>query len=212
VTWISRPGSASTRICAVRRASHSPGGRDAVLYDEMLSFMTSLASTGTGRLIIGSRTTIAAMTQLLPYSVLVGPAAEPSCNQDAAYSFPRLRNKVSSIPTSLAVRRTPAARPPASPRPGPGHRGPSGRGRRTSAPGHRARSGSGPRRTVSRTPSTSRSARGNPQASTVKVRKDVAVNNGAKQASRLASEPGSVSVASGNISGNPFHQRFRLHR
>jgi hypothetical protein len=42
----------------------------------------------------------------------------------------------------------------------------------------------------------------------VKVRKDGAVNNGAKQASTLASEPGSDSVVSGSISGIPFHQRF----
>jgi len=52
----------------------------------------------------------------------------------------------------------------------------------------------------------------NPQASIVKVRKDGAVNNEAKQASTLASEPGSGSVASWSIGGNPFHQRFHKHR
>jgi hypothetical protein len=49
----------------------------------------------------------------------------------------------------------------------------------------------------------------NPLASMVKVRKDGAVNNGVKQASAFISEAGSGSVASGSISGNPFHQRFR---
>ena len=66
-------------MTAMRRASHS---REA----ELVSLMTSLASTGTatGRLIMGSLTTMAAMTQLLPYPVLAGPAADPSWNQDAA--------------------------------------------------------------------------------------------------------------------------------
>jgi hypothetical protein len=49
----------------------------------------------------------------------------------------------------------------------------------------------------------------NPLASTVKVGKDGAVNSGVNQASTLISEAGSGSVASGSISGNPFHQRFR---
>ena len=45
-----------------------------------MSLITSLASTGgaTGRLITGSLTTMAATTQLLPYPVLAGPAADPS--------------------------------------------------------------------------------------------------------------------------------------
>jgi hypothetical protein len=57
----------------MRQASHS---RDA----EQVSLMTSLASTGTatGRLSMGSLTTMAAITQLLPYPVLAGPGAEPS--------------------------------------------------------------------------------------------------------------------------------------
>jgi hypothetical protein len=69
VTWMSRPASAS----AIRRASYS-------LEAELVSLITSLASTGsaTGRLIIGSFTTMAATTQLLPYPVLAGPAADPS--------------------------------------------------------------------------------------------------------------------------------------
>jgi hypothetical protein len=42
------------------------------------------------------------------------------------------------------------------------------------------------------------------QASMVKVRKEGAVNSGANQASRLASETGTGSVASGGIGGIPF--------
>src|SRR5882724_4536409 len=48
----------------------------------------------------------------------------------------------------------------------------------------------------------------NPQARPQKVREDGAVNNGAKAPSRLASEPGSGSVVSGSIGGNPFHRGF----
>jgi hypothetical protein len=43
----------------------------------------------------------------------------------------------------------------------------------------------------------------NPQARPQKVRKDGAVNSGPKTASRLASEAGSGSVASGSIGGSP---------
>ena len=77
-----RPDSAPAIICAMRRASHS---REA----EFVSLMTSLASTGmaTGRRTAGSRTTTAAITQLLPYPVFAGPGAEPSWNQDAAHTF-----------------------------------------------------------------------------------------------------------------------------
>src|SRR5207248_3229001 len=48
----------------------------------------------TGLLRMGSRTTTAAITQLLPYPVLPGPAAEPSWNHDAAQAFfpRRLKN------------------------------------------------------------------------------------------------------------------------
>ena len=68
-----RPGSAPASICAMRRASHS---RDA----EQVPLMTSLVSTGTatGRLTMGRLTTMAPITQLLPYPVLAGPGAEPS--------------------------------------------------------------------------------------------------------------------------------------
>ena len=57
----------------MRRASHS---RDA----ELVSLMTSLASTGTAtaRLTMGSRTTTAAITQLLPYPVVARPCPDPS--------------------------------------------------------------------------------------------------------------------------------------
>jgi len=42
--------------------------------------MTSLASTGiaTGRRTVGSLTTMAAITQLLPNPVFAGPGADPS--------------------------------------------------------------------------------------------------------------------------------------
>ena len=58
---------------AIRRASHS---REA----EFVSLITSLASTGiaTGLRTMGSRHTIPATTQLLPYPVFAGPGAEPS--------------------------------------------------------------------------------------------------------------------------------------
>jgi len=90
-----RPGSAPAIICAMRRASHS---REA----EFVSLRTSLASTGmaTGRRTAGSRTTTAAITQLLPYPVFAGPGADPSWNQDAAHTFfPRLLKRMSSIAT-----------------------------------------------------------------------------------------------------------------
>ena len=58
-------------------------GRDA----EDVSLITSSASTGiaTGLVTSGSRTTTAAITQLLPYPVFAGPGAEPSCNQPATH-------------------------------------------------------------------------------------------------------------------------------
>jgi hypothetical protein len=91
-----RPGSAPASISAIRRASHS---REA----EFVSLMTGLASTGmaTGRRTAGSRTTTAAITQVLPYPVFAGPGADPWWNQDAARTFlPRRRNSVSSITTT----------------------------------------------------------------------------------------------------------------
>jgi hypothetical protein len=159
---------------------------------------------------MGSMTTTAAMTQLLPYPVLAGPAAEPSWNQDAAHTFfPRRRNKVSSIATvtgcpagtSSATTSFAAATPRSS------------GSQRARAKNQCARSCGQirDRPAPASIPHTVRfpvCAR-NPQASMVKVRKDGAVNNGAKQASTLASEPGTGSVASGSIGGNPFHQRFR---
>ena len=67
---------------------------------------------------MGSLTTMAAMTQLLPYPVLAGPGAEPSWNQDAAQTFlPRRRNK-------RVVDRD-------------GHRVPGGHQQRHHQPGHR---------------------------------------------------------------------------
>ena len=68
-----RPGSAPASICAMRQASHN---REA----EFVPLMTSLAGTGSaaGRFTMGSLTTMAAITQLLPYPVVSGPGAEPS--------------------------------------------------------------------------------------------------------------------------------------
>src|SRR5260370_218560 len=116
-----RPGSAPASISAIRRASHS---REA----EFVSLMTSLASTGmaTGRRTAGSRTTTAAITQVLPYPVFAGPGADPSWNQDAAHTFlPRRRNRGSSIATPPAcppgtttptpTRPTPRPTPPGAP-------------------------------------------------------------------------------------------------
>ena len=42
----------------------------------------------------------------------------------------------------------------------------------------------------------------------VNVRNVGAVNSGPNTASTLISEPGTGMVASGNIGGNPFHQRY----
>ncbi len=86
------PGSAPAIIWAMRQASHS---REA----EFVSLMTSLASTGmaTGRRTAGSFTTMAAITQLLPYPVFAGPGADPSRNQEAAQTFlPRRRDPARS--------------------------------------------------------------------------------------------------------------------
>ena len=97
----------------MRRASHS---REA----EFVFLMTTLASTGiaTGRRRTGSRTTTAAITQLLPYPVFAGPGADPSWNHDAAQTFfPRLLNKVSSIATPTG---SPAGTSSASHQPGDG--------------------------------------------------------------------------------------------
>jgi hypothetical protein len=79
---MARPGSAPAMASAMRRASHS---REA----EFVPLITSLASTGigTGLRTMGSRTTMAAATQLLPYPVFAGPCAEPSWNQPAAQTF-----------------------------------------------------------------------------------------------------------------------------
>jgi hypothetical protein len=194
------PGSASASICVIRRASHS---REA----QLVSLMTSLASTGiaTGRRTTGSRT--AAITQLLPYPVFAGPGADPSWNHDATL-LPRRRNKVSSIATttgSPAGTSSPATRR-ATARP-------------SSSALHRARATNQCARSCGH--SRDRPAPAsmphtvllpvwarNPQARPPKVRNDGAVNNGANQASRLASQAGTGSVAYGSIGTIPFHRRF----
>jgi hypothetical protein len=68
-----RPGRAPASDAVIRRASHS-------LDAELVFLMTSLASTGiaAGRRTVGSLTTMAAITQLLPDPVFAGPGADPS--------------------------------------------------------------------------------------------------------------------------------------
>ena len=60
--------------------------------------MTSLASTGmaTGRLMAGSLTTTAAITQLLPYPVFAGPGAD-------AVMEPRRRPHLLAAPSEQGV-------------------------------------------------------------------------------------------------------------
>src|SRR5712691_3090802 len=194
-----RPGSAPASISAIRRASHS---REA----EFVSLMTSLASTGmaTGRRTAGSRTTTAAITQLFPYPVFAGPGADPSWNQEAAQTFlPRRRNKVSSIATttgspagtSSATTRRATARPRSS-------------GFQRARAKNRCARSCGQIRDKPAPASIPHTVRfpawdKNPQARPQNVRNDGAVNNGPNTASRLASEAGTGSVASGSISGNP---------
>src|SRR6266568_2028742 len=199
-----RPGRALASSSAIRRASHS-------LDAEFVSLITSLASTGmaTGLLIIGSRTTIAATTQLLPYPVFAGPGADPSWNHDAAHTlFPRLLAKVSSIATvtgspagtSSATTSLAAARP-------------------SSSALHRARA----KNQCARSCGHSRDSPApisiphtvcfparvrKPQASPQNVRNDGAVNSGANAARTFISEAGTGTVASGSIGGKPSHQRF----
>ena len=192
----------------MRRASHS-------LDAEFVSLITSLASTGmaTGLLIIGSRTTTAATTQLLPYPVFAGPGADPSWNQDAAQTFfPRRRNKVSSIAT---VTGSPAGTSSdttslatASPRSSGFHRAREKNQCARSCGQVRDRPAPASIPHTVRRPACAR----NPQARPQNVRNDGTVNNGANQASRPISEPGTGSVASASIGGNPFHRRFRKHR
>ena len=188
----------------MRRASHS-------LDAELVSLMTSLASTGTatGRLIIGSLTTMAAITQLLPYPVFAGPGADPSWNQEAAQTFlPRRRNKVSSIATvtgcpadtSSATTSLATVRPSSS-----GSQRARAKNRCARSWLHiRARSAPASIPHTVRFPVCAR----NPQASIVNVRNDGAVNSGANQASRLASEAGTGGVTSGSIAANPARRRF----
>jgi hypothetical protein len=82
----------------MRRASHS---REA----DVVSLMTSFAMTGTatGLETMGRKTRTASTTQLFPKPVFAGPCADPSWNQDAAQTFPRLLNRVSSMRTSTGA-------------------------------------------------------------------------------------------------------------
>ena len=188
----------------MRRASHS---REA----ELVPLMTSLASTGiaTGLLSIGSRTTTAAITQLLPYPVFAGPGAEPSWNQDAAHTFfPRRRNKVSSIATvtgcpagtSSATTSLATARPRSS-----GFHRARARKECARSWGHcRDRPAPASMPHTVRLPVCARK----PQARPQNVRNDGAVNNGAKDVSNPIRDAGTGSVASRSIGGNPFHQRL----
>jgi len=183
----------------MRRASHS-------LDAEFVSLITSLASTGmaTGLLIIGSRTTTAAITQVLPYPVFAGPGADPSWNHDAAHTlFPRLLAKVSSIATvtgspagtSSATTSLAAASPSSSAL----HRARAKNPCARSCGQARARPAPAGMPHTVRFPVCAR----NPQASAVKVRNDGAVNNGPNTASKLASEAGSGSDVPGSTGRTP---------
>jgi hypothetical protein len=61
---------ASASICVIRWASHS--------LDAKLVFLMTSTGIETGRRTAGSFTTMAAITQLLPYPVFAGPRADPS--------------------------------------------------------------------------------------------------------------------------------------
>ena len=161
----------------MRRASHS---RDA----ELVSLMTSFASTGmaTGRLITGSRTMTAAITQLLPYPVFAGPGAEPSWNHDAAHTFFPRRSEQGVVDRD--DHRLPGGHQQRHHQPRHGQAQlvgvPAGAGEEPVRPvvapaaGHRPAPASMPH-TV-RFPGWAR----NPQARPQNVRNDGAVNNGAK--------------------------------
>ena len=82
MTRTSLPGSAAASIPAIRRPSHS---RDLEFDPLITSFV--ITGTATGLDTMGSRTTTARTTQLLPYPVFPGPGAEPSWNHEAAQTF-----------------------------------------------------------------------------------------------------------------------------
>jgi hypothetical protein len=86
-------GWAAASRSAIRRASHS---RDLEFDPLITSF--AITGTATGRDIAGSRTMTARTTQLFPYPVFEGPAAEPSWNQEAAQTFfPRLAHATPAL-------------------------------------------------------------------------------------------------------------------
>ena len=167
----------------------------------------------TGLLRMGSRTTTAAITRLLPYPALSGPAAEPSWNHDAAQAFfPRRLNKVPSIApvtgcpagTSSAATSLATARPRSSAL----HRAREKNRCARSWLQERARPAPASIPHTVRFPVCARK----PQARPQNVRNDGAVNNGARPASSVISDAGTGSVASASIGGNPFHRRFHKHR
>ena len=137
-----RPGSAPASMLGHAAGQPQPRGGDGALDDQLGQHRDGHGPADRP----AAATTIAATTQLFPYPVFAGPGAEPSWNHDAAHTFlPRRRNKrVVDRHGHRLPGRAPAAPPPAGRRPGPAHRGSSGRGRRTSAPGHAARAGDRP--------------------------------------------------------------------
>jgi hypothetical protein len=166
--------------------------------------ITSFAMTGTatGREVNRSRTTIPSTTQLFPYPVLSGPAAEPSWNHEAAQTFfPRRLNKVSSTATSTGApagtskettsRAAASPRAPASQRAREKNQCARSCGTRRDSPAPESIP------TTVRFPGWERK----PQASMVNVRNDGAVNNGEKAASSVISDAG---TASGSIRKDPF--------
>ena len=180
----------------------------------MVSLLTSLASTGiaTGLRIMGSRTRMAATTQLFPYPVFAGPCAGPSWNQPAAQTFPRRLNSVSSMATTTGApagtSRATASFATARPRSSALHRARAKNQCARSCGHSRDRPAPVSIPHTVRLPVCAR----NPQASPQNVRNDRTVNSGANAARTFITEAGTASVASGSIGGKPFHQRFRQHR
>jgi hypothetical protein len=165
--------------------------------------ITSFAITGTatGRDMNRSRTTIASTTQLFPYPVFAGPCAEPSWNHDAAQTFfPRLLKRVSSTATSTGA---PAgtssdttSRAAARPRSPAFHRAREKNPCARSCGQHRESPAPDSIPQTVRLPGWARK----PQARPVNVRNDGAVNSGAKAASSVISDAGTIS---GSISRRP---------
>ena len=151
-----RPGSAPASICGHAAGQPQPGGGVRVLDDQL----------GQHRDGHGPRTAAAAPRPRRSPSYCRTPSSQvPARSRRGTTTRPRPSCRAAGTRCHRsrrppAARRAPAAPPPAWPPPGPGRRGSSGPGRRTSAPGHAATAATGPPRPACRTPSASRSAPG----------------------------------------------------